>query len=224
VADEGVFSTPLESLCPPKGKKIIIVDVDQTAVKGNFVKGNVAVHISARDGLNELATKYYLIYLSANFKFKEMKKFFEENGYPQAPIFSRGWIYIDDYTTFCRAGYPYEACEAIYKTEIMKFIKDYCGYSDRWIGLGDKFSDYVAYIYADACPIIVDYGNVFKVNAAWGNRGCRPSSNGKFYRFASGPVVGTLCPIVPQKFIKGWHEIIRLIDKYMSGEVECGAW
>jgi hypothetical protein len=219
----GVFVARFEDICAANKMRRVISDVDGTAVKGNFVTGATFVQ-EARDGLVELDKAYGVVFLSANYKFGAIREFFVKYGYPDAPLFARAWRHIDNYDFFCTAGFPYEACEAVYKMERIRYVRQSCkATAQRIVGLGDKFSDYLAYRLSGVCPMIVSYGRAQKDNDTWRKTDCS-ADDGLFLFQNSGTQQGIMCPIVPDKFIMEWPQIVERTNLYLENKVECGQW
>jgi hypothetical protein len=221
---EGEYNEGMDRICPQGGRRLgVVADVDGTAVLGNFVAGAV-YYQPARDALLALDKEHGLFYLSANYKFKEMREYFAARGYPAAPLITRAWRHVDNYQVFCNGGYSYDACEAVFKLERLLYVRDRCADDARMVGLGDKFCDYMAYRSSGVCPFIVDYGKARRVNSeAMAGGKCKQFKEGFFY-VTEGTLEGGVCPVVPEKYIQPLPRIVELAKKYLAGEIACGEW
>ncbi|MCG3172370.1 MAG: hypothetical protein GMKNLPBB_00520 [Myxococcota bacterium] len=206
------------------GFRPIMVDIDGTAVQGNFViepKFSAVAH----GALVSLDRKYGIVYLSANFMFDRIRKFFQEHKYPDAPLVTRPRNYWDsDYEDWCNNRQSWQVCEYTFKLDRMLYYRSDCGTPARWVGLGDKFSDYAAYVDAGACPVIVTLGSVHKVNEKFRAENCAGNPDSHYWFRKDGRDQGERCPIVPDRFIVPWEHAEAVIDGYLGGKVECGAW
>ncbi|MFH1811300.1 MAG: hypothetical protein ABIJ09_21350 [Pseudomonadota bacterium] len=214
-----------DQLCRGDRPRQVIVDVDQTAVSGNFV-AKVEVNPAAREVLRTLDQAHGVTYLSANFAIDRIVAFLDRTGYPQVPAIARPRNYWKpDYGSWCKQGARYELCESSYKLDAIERMVQRCPQRDvPLIGLGDKFSDYLAYAQAGVCPLIVRDGHVLETNASEMAAGCTLDPDRRFAWMPDDRGLGDRCAVVPDRFVVGWDQIEARAEAVLSGSVACGAW
>ncbi|GAB4295641.1 MAG: hypothetical protein Kow0090_10600 [Myxococcota bacterium] len=215
-----------ERLCNGESVRPIIVDIDKTAVDGNFL-ATVKVNPTARDSLNSLDKEFGIIFLSANFVVDRMSSFFKRFGFPtEAPLITRPRNYWgENYESWCSADFSFGLCESAYKIDRIEYVRAQCQKPPpRMVGLGDKFSDYYAYMMAGLCPIIVVEGGVLKRNMDEFGRGCKLGKDGDWGWLNDGRKWGERCALIPDKYIMPWGKVEKATKDYLSGAVECGSW
>jgi hypothetical protein len=214
-----------ELLCRGQAPRQVIVDVDQTTVRGNFVS-RVEVHPQARAALLALDADHGVTYLSANFAVDRIARFLERTGYPQAPLIARPRNYWKpDYSAWCAQGTRYDLCESAFKLDALERLRGRCPRRDLpLVGLGDKFSDYLAYEQAGLCPLIVRDGHVDETNARELAAGCALDRDGRYAWLPDGKGLGERCAVVPERFLVGWDQAEARARAVLSGRVACGAW
>lgn len=214
------------AICVEAGMRPVVVDVDHTAVEGDFLN-QVRVIETARASLVGLDRDFGVVFLSANFARDRIVDFMPRHGYPDAaPIITRPRNYwASDYRRWCSDPFGFSLCEAQFKLDRIEYYRGRCGGGPaRVVGLGDKFSDYYAYQRSGVCPLIVTSGKVRETNQREQAAGCTLDTNEDYAWRVEGPQRGDRCAQVPDRFIVDWSEVDGLVRAYLAGEVECGAW
>ena len=215
-----------ENICRDDRLRPIILDVDKTAIKGNFLN-KVQVLEEARLVINNLDTRYGVIFLSANFAVDRMAEFFKRYDYPSdAPLFARPRNYWQaNYDQWCHLDQRYAVCESANKSAVIQSLKQRCAHNAPvMVGVGDKFSDYLAYRQAGLCPIIVPNGHVAEVNKKELQDGCVLKEGADYAWRDDGKGAIERCAVVPERYILSWDKIGENMDALLSGQVQCGVW
>jgi hypothetical protein len=222
---DGEYILREDQLCT-KDRKLarrVFVDVDDTAVLGNFITGVRPVE-SARRALNSLDELFGVLFLTASFETKKIDAFFHDNAYPEVPLFTRPLPLIKHgYSEWCMQAEDYYVCDYIYKMGQMQYMRGQCKAPPRLAGLGDRFSDYAVYFDAGVCPFIVPSASQTAINAVWKER-CDAGPSGDYYYWKNPTYRSRRCPIVPQRAMTTWEDAPGLVSKYLNGEIDCPAF
>ncbi len=214
-----------DQLCRKGHLRPIIVDIDHTAIDGNFIR-RVEVNRPALETLKKLDTQHGVLFLTANFAIDRIRTFFDRTGYPDAPILSRPRNYWNkDYDDWCRQASRFAICETAFKLDSLEQLRQRCPQqAERMVGLGDKFSDYESYLRSGLCPLILTSSRVDKANRAARDDGCRLDSGGRYAWKRDDKALGERCALVPERYLVRWDQVEAIVNEVLSGQVECGAW
>ncbi len=205
-----------------KSVRSIYVDIDHTAVKGDFIAGAKPLD-EAIDALNDLDQTYGIAYVSANFKGEEINEFLKANRYPVAPLFTRPLPFLPNFEEWCMQGEDFYVCDYVHKIGVLSYIKGACPPQKRLVGIGDRFADYAAYRESGVCPIMIPHPRQEKILAQYGPA-CDPVPRSGYFFYDLDNYRTRRCPIIPEKHIVPWNRVFETAKRYLEGKVECGEW